>query len=218
MGYGENGSVIGPINTPTSSVASGVWSLGEVAEAVRDSIWPGPAVDGMTYIAKAVMDGTSYTVSFASVPQTYRHLRLVMSQGRRAGTGGGSVYLQYNSNTTAGDYGYNVQWTAGQSSVAAANSSSNLITLDNFTPINRASYAVWEIGNYSDSSVGTTTLVQAGMDPKGGHPSSFVSTSSTGFGVASAVTTVAVQTNGSGSSLYWEAPTTFTLYGIGTAA
>tara|TARA_R110002050_G_scaffold3756_1_gene19558 strand:+ start:2312 stop:3901 length:1590 start_codon:yes stop_codon:yes gene_type:complete len=42
MSYGENGSVIGPINTPTSSVASGVWSLGEVAEAQRDGIWPNP--------------------------------------------------------------------------------------------------------------------------------------------------------------------------------
>ena len=33
MSYGENGSVVGPQNLPTSSAASGVWSLGEVAEA-----------------------------------------------------------------------------------------------------------------------------------------------------------------------------------------
>ena len=44
MSYGENGGVIGPINTPTSSVASGVWSLGEVAEAQRDSSWPNPTL------------------------------------------------------------------------------------------------------------------------------------------------------------------------------
>jgi hypothetical protein len=41
MAYGENGGVIGPINTPTVSVASGVWSLGEVAEAERQGIWIG---------------------------------------------------------------------------------------------------------------------------------------------------------------------------------
>jgi len=43
VGYGENGSVIGPQNLPTSGftgVASGVWSMGEVAEASRDGIWP----------------------------------------------------------------------------------------------------------------------------------------------------------------------------------
>mgnify|MGYP001364733110 CR=1 FL=1 len=42
MTYGENGSVIGPQNLPTSSAAPGVWSLGEIAEAVRDGAWPAP--------------------------------------------------------------------------------------------------------------------------------------------------------------------------------
>ncbi len=42
MSYGSNGSVIGPDNVPTTSVASGVWSLGEIAESVRDGIWPAP--------------------------------------------------------------------------------------------------------------------------------------------------------------------------------
>ena len=42
MTYGENGSVIGPQNLPTSSAAPGVWSLGEIAESVRDGIWPAP--------------------------------------------------------------------------------------------------------------------------------------------------------------------------------
>jgi len=43
MTYGENGSVIGPQNLPTASAAPGVWSLGEIAEANRDGIWPAPA-------------------------------------------------------------------------------------------------------------------------------------------------------------------------------
>ena len=42
MTYGENGSVIGPQNLPTTSAAPGVWSLGEIAESVRDGIWPAP--------------------------------------------------------------------------------------------------------------------------------------------------------------------------------
>ncbi len=42
MSYGSNGSVIGPENTPTTSAASGVWSLGEMAEAQRDGAWPNP--------------------------------------------------------------------------------------------------------------------------------------------------------------------------------
>jgi hypothetical protein len=42
MTYGENGSVIGPQNLSTTSAAPGVWSLGEIAESVRDGIWPKP--------------------------------------------------------------------------------------------------------------------------------------------------------------------------------
>ncbi len=42
MSYGTNGSVIGPDNVPTSSSAPGVWSLGEIAESLRDSAWPAP--------------------------------------------------------------------------------------------------------------------------------------------------------------------------------
>ena len=43
MTYGDNGSVIGPQNLPTSSAAPGVWSMGEIAEAQRDGIWPSPS-------------------------------------------------------------------------------------------------------------------------------------------------------------------------------
>ena len=42
MSYGTNGGVIGPDNVPTASAASGVWSLGEIAEAERDGVWPAP--------------------------------------------------------------------------------------------------------------------------------------------------------------------------------
>ena len=36
----DNGGIIGKINTPTTSVASGVWSLQDQFEAQTSSIWP----------------------------------------------------------------------------------------------------------------------------------------------------------------------------------
>ena len=36
-----NGGIIGVINTPTASVASGVWTLNEVLLARSQNIWPG---------------------------------------------------------------------------------------------------------------------------------------------------------------------------------
>jgi len=40
-GYGDNGGVIGPQNTPSKVSASGVWSMAEAAEAERQGKWPG---------------------------------------------------------------------------------------------------------------------------------------------------------------------------------
>jgi hypothetical protein len=40
----SNGGIIGVINTPTTSVASGVWTLNEVLLARSQSIWPFPQI------------------------------------------------------------------------------------------------------------------------------------------------------------------------------
>jgi hypothetical protein len=40
----SNGGIIGVINTPTTSVASGVWTLNEVLLARSQSIWPAVVV------------------------------------------------------------------------------------------------------------------------------------------------------------------------------
>ena len=97
-GYGENGSVVGPQNLPTSSVASGVWSLGEVAESERDGIWPAPPVnwEAISTVSATV---NTLTISFASIPQTYTDLKIVYVgsaadreyQLMNFGTGGGAA-------------------------------------------------------------------------------------------------------------------------------
>ena len=40
----SNGGIIGVINTPTTSVASGVWTLNEVLLARSQNIWPSPTI------------------------------------------------------------------------------------------------------------------------------------------------------------------------------
>ena len=37
----ENGGIIGPTNTPTSSAASGIWSLAEQNKWAKQGAWPG---------------------------------------------------------------------------------------------------------------------------------------------------------------------------------
>jgi hypothetical protein len=49
----SNGGIIGVINTPTTSVASGVWTLNEVLLARSQSIWPGQPVPTVDYLVIA---------------------------------------------------------------------------------------------------------------------------------------------------------------------
>jgi hypothetical protein len=54
----ENGSIIGVVNTPTTTVASGVWSLPAVALAVKGGIWPpNPGPPTPTVIGQAYEGG-----------------------------------------------------------------------------------------------------------------------------------------------------------------
>lgn len=101
-GYGENGSVIGPQNLPTSSVASGVWSLGEYSEAQRDGIWPNP-IEDFELIATQTLSSTASTITFNSIPQTYMNLQLVVRAASRL-LHGDFTNLRYNSSTDNNDY------------------------------------------------------------------------------------------------------------------
>lgn len=103
-GYGENGSVIGPQNLPTSSVASGVWSLGEVAEAQRDSIWPNPATGVYEAIAQvAVTNATTSFVSFTSIPSGYDSYEIVMSYVDPGESAGVQRTLEFEANGYTGN-------------------------------------------------------------------------------------------------------------------
>jgi hypothetical protein len=172
------------------------------------------SAEGMEFIAKVgPMDGTTTSVSFTSIPQTYRHLRIVMANGKRDSSANAGLYCNFNGNTTVGDYGGWIQMT------------SNSVTLaDHYWPpygdiprTTNSSSAVWDIADYANDSVGHSTQWQFGADQltsgyrgygtTNWHPSSLA-----------AITQIDVISDSTSANYYLEAPTTFTLFGIGTAA
>jgi hypothetical protein len=211
-GYGDNGSVIGPANTPTTSAASGVWSLGELAEAERDGIWPAPKTT-MEFIAKVgPMNGTTNAVSFTSIPQTYRNLRIVMSNARRDNSSNAGISIQYNSDVTAANYGWQVMYALG--GATSAQKAAYFPPYGDMPNSQNSGYCIWDIGQYSDSSVGTTCQWQAGTDVRNNGATL---AGANGYEVASAVTQIDVVSSYTTSGYYFEAPTTFALFGIGSA-
>ena len=103
----SNGGIIGVINTPTTSIASGVWTLNEVLLARSQNIWPvmGFSVDYLVVAggggggygtgstsrgaggggAGGLLTASSYLIS-ASTPYS-----LSVGQGGAAGTSGNGV-------------------------------------------------------------------------------------------------------------------------------
>lgn len=222
-GYGDNGSVIGPANTPTTSAASGVWSLGEVAEAQRDSIWPNPLGE-FEAIARFVADGSTATYDFTSIPQVYRDLRLVASLGRNAvsgeklfvyvdvgsgfdtsasnyGTygmrGGSSSYGSMQTENNTSQAGYNYDWP-GAPSTAYANSF--IMDWSDYADSTKLPNAIFWQNNYVPGGSSQTTITGAWQRY-----------------VAGAIQGIRITRNTTTSNYYFKQPTTFTLFGRGAA-
>jgi len=186
--------------------------------STRTSTWMngglfGAAASGATmeFIAQVVADNTSAVASFTSVPQTYRSLRIVMASGRRA-TYADKFGLNFNSDTTAGNYGWNVLYNTGASSTYSTSQGANDGPYGDNPTGSGSSYSIIDIVNYSDAAVCTSAQFQMGS-----YTSSPTGIIGYAYEVASAVTAIDVVSDTLTSDYYFIAPTVFTLFGIGTA-
>ena len=206
MSYGSNGGVIGPENAPTTSAASGVWSLGELAEAERDSAWPAPFNSQYEYIAGHTFDGSTSSYTFTSIPQTYNSLRIVSTDlGQSSNIF--SPKIQLNGDTFAG-YGY--CWTGShggsitsrfggqysQSSIGtydtneASTPSAREILLDGYTLSNMVSPLQMQFGTCATSGTSNMSANSAAAVMLNGTPAitSLKYFDVTGYNVASGST------------------------------
>ena len=107
---GRNGGIIGPANTPTTSVAGGVWSLAEVFDAVGADIWPAPplaATGGTT--STATIDGTAYKIHTFTSSGTFTITSgaglleyIVVAGGASGGVTSGGAGAAYTVGTNGG--------------------------------------------------------------------------------------------------------------------
>ena len=212
---GKTWSRIGPEVAPTSSAASGVWLINEAAENLGAGTWTSAPIN-MEFISKIVMDGTSNTVSFTSIPQQYRHLRIIGANLQRVSSSNSWIGLQFNNDSTTGNYGYLRLYNFGPTGGSQGQAGTGPQSVDDFPASSNDSAIIWDIGNYADSSVGTNCLVQWARDGFGGNDQKGVGGSN--YQVASAVTRLDIRSNNTTSGYYLEAPGTFALFGIGKAA
>ena len=99
----NNGGILGKINTPTRSVASGVWSLDSQFESQSSSIWP--LAFPQTTIANSLrLDDSSNRHLSKSISGTSTTKLTISFWTKRTDGAGADDYLVFNSENNSSNY------------------------------------------------------------------------------------------------------------------
>ena len=154
---GKTWSRIGAEVAPTSSAASGVWQIQEVAENVGAGTWPSPPAHWEALQTTSGTTGVA-SIEFTSIPQTYKELRVVYvgsSSGKDSfffnmGTGGAAV------DTTNANYGMTgfSYWSSSSrdDTQSAWRKHPNYFPYQVSTTNDIPSIGIWSIPNYTSTT------------------------------------------------------------------
>ena len=199
--------------------------FGAAKAALLGAAGSGGAGTGWETISTTVADGSTAIYNFASIPQTYRDLRLVVSAARTAAFNDRfQIWIDIGSgvDTTAGNYGTRGVQNLGSSFGSMQTYSfQNIPSFDSEFPETNdtaaSNQAIWDFLDYANTSKLPTAIgwVQGirpgsygGQQVHGG----WMYHSNTG-----AIQAIRVQNVNTTSNYYFKQPTTFTLFGRGTA-
>ena len=162
------------------------------------------AVGDYESIASANGTGASNTITFSSIPATYKHLQI---RGILVGTASDTVSVSYNSDTTTTNYYYHrLQGTGAGSPNAAAGNIRRL-----FDSAGSGSYYlafVVDILDYANTNKYKTTRSLSGYDANG---SGLIDFESNLWKNTAAISTLALNLTG---GIYFTTASSFALYGI----
>jgi hypothetical protein len=177
--------------------------LGIMASGISGNLWaPGKDYDSIATVT--VGGGGSASITFSSIPSTYRHLQI-----RCLTLGAGSqIGLRMNSDSGS-NYAYH-QVSGNGASTFATSAASQTIILNNFNTATSATYPlvlVIDILDYANTSKYKTSRNLAGIDQNG---SGTVQLSSGLWMNTTAVSTLTLTDSGGNIAQYSQ----FALYGI----
>ena len=156
--------------------------------------------------------GVSGDISFTLIPQTYRTMRVVMANGKRAAAAT-TLGMTFNGDSTTGNYSNSQFYNTGSNTTFGTGSA-----YDSFTPANdgptAAGSCFWmaDIMNYADASVGTAAQIHYGFAQNGTGATGIIAL---GYNQTSAVTSLTL-VSPAGANYYFFQPTVVALFGIGS--
>jgi hypothetical protein len=162
-------------------------------------------------IATATGNNTSTTITFSSIPQTYKSLQIrILGSVALGSYNNGSIYCQFNGDSTAANY--RNHWMLGDGTNASANQSvTSRLYNGPDTPVTTSYFGAGIIDfiDYTSTSKNKTTRAFTGYDLNG-LSTGYVVLSSSLWMNTSAITSISLVA-GDGN---WATGTTFALYGV----
>lgn len=160
-------------------------------------------------IATASGTGSSGTITFSSIPSTYKHLQIRYIARTDFSTAGADFLYSINGNTTNSSYAYHRLGGEGSVAFAQSATSSRIVGINNGSTAGANMYAVgiMDILDYTDTNKNRTIRNLVGSDRNG---SGLVGLYSNLYMSTTAVSSISLITeNGN-----WTALSSFALYGI----
>lgn len=164
------------------------------------------AANSYEAIGTAMGTGSSGTVTFTSIPQTYKHLQLrTFTNTSRVGGASGSGRLQFNGDTVGTNYWTHYMYSFG-ASVGSGHNNENYGTFwygDTTTFVG----SVIDILDYTNTSKKTTAKIHSGYDQNGAGATGLASLF---WNNTAAVNQIVLTAD----SYNWGSNSRFALYGI----
>ena len=197
------------------------WPSTAVSTWTNGGLFGGGGKIGMEEIAVYTADATNSIITFNSIPQTYRNLRMVLRSARTAAYGS-AFQVHYNNSSYASSYNTLAIGNGNAASyIEGAKATSNrspTIIGDTILPTENTGYWVWDLPNYCTAGKKKVSLVRIGakgINAGGGFQSLFQHT----YNYTTAISRIDITHYGgaAASNYLLKVPMTATLYGIGTA-
>jgi hypothetical protein len=178
-----------------------------IGNSIAGFLGTGVAASTTSYesIATAAGTGASASITFSSIPSTYKHLQIRAIARTASGTG---AFLQYNSDTGTN---YTRHYVEGNGTAASSGSGTSTTKIDYIQAVSNANINgvnIVDILDYTNTNKYKTTRILQGYDANG--------TGNIGLGSGlwmstSAISTITITTSNGAN---FATTTQFALYGI----
>ena len=179
---------------------------------VGNSYYIPPAFE---WIASASGTGSSNTITFSSIPQTYKHLQIrMLASNTNTGTGWSGLLVRFNSDSGSN---YTRHYLSGQGSAASAGAGTSQTSafIDNVVSragnTNNLAATIIDLHDYVSTSKNTTLRGIGGIDLNGSGVVNLVSNLWLNTSAVNSISLIAEQNS-------WTTTSSFALYGIKAGA